>query len=317
MSGNIQPVKPFEFDLSEEEGDSKITITIAGDKGEGKTMGFANFPGSKGAISLDHKTKVIDDILKGIVKRDVNMKVFDGLRYYTEDAGKVGNIVAAGHKTYMYIHALLDSMKGKYDWIVFDGMEKLHEICEMEMRNIHKIGATEGFANFNWWKDRRMSIRSLHNKAMTAANIGVIYTTYLEFVTEIVENEKTIQGKRHPKWVDVVMTETDVVMHAYATEDSSGKRRYYVKVKSSKRPTFIRDGCTVEVSGYNYTKLFEGGKLPVPKPNKAKKEPVIVYDGTGLAAIAVQEVEEPKQEETIELTSPVEPTNDDGTGNPF
>ena len=306
MAGNIQPVKPFEFDLSEEEGESKITVTIAGDKGDGKSMTFANFPGSKGAISFDHKTKRIDDILKGIVKKDVHMTVFDGLRYYTEDAGKVGNIVAAGHKTYMYIHALLDSMKGKYDWIVFDGMEKLHELCEMEMRHIHKIGATEGFANFNWWKDRRMSLRSLHNKAMTASNIGVIYTTYLEFVTEIVENEKTVQGKRHPKWVDVVMTETDVVMYAYATEDNTGKKRYYIKVKSSKQPTFIRDGCTIEVSNYNFAKLFEG-KLPAPT-KREKKKPVIVE-----ATPEEPQAETTTVEEVLETVTPQpEEPSDDG-----
>jgi hypothetical protein len=146
---------------------------------------------------------------------------------------------------------------------------------------------------------------------MSAAKVGVIYTTYLEFVTEVVENEKTVQGKRHPKWVDVVMTETDVVMYAYATEDNSGKRRFYIKVKSSKSPTFIRDNVTIEVSGYNYTKLFEG-KLPVPT-RKEKKEPIAVDVGNGFAVVKPEDMPTTTVEEVLESVTPQpEEPNDDG-----
>jgi len=277
-SENVKSVEP-EFDLSPMEGKTKITITVAGEKGESKTTFALSVPGTIGGISLDLKTDLIREWLESIGKRKPGeIKVWDGVKYYTADSGDDKSIVKAGEKNYRYLNSLLDSIEGQYDWILLDGLEILHNICELVMRHNHKIGATEGFKEFAWWKERRMFLRTIHMKALKAARKGVIYTTYMEFVAELVENERTVTGKKHPKWVDVIMYETDVTVHCYHREDSVGKKRYYVKVMNSKRPTFIKDGITVEVSGPDYSKLFGANPVAVeqPEPKKPKLPSPIV-----------------------------------------
>jgi hypothetical protein len=265
---NIEPLP--QFDLSPDVGPAKIVVTIAGEKGDGKTTTALSFPGKIAAITLDRKTGLIKDWMKAD-----NVDVYNGVRYYSEDSSDEGTIVGAGNTTYNYIHALLSKLQeeGKYDWIVIDGLEILHQICEQVMRFKHKLGPTDGFANLNWWKERRMFLRSIHNKALNTARRGIIYTTYLEFVTDVVDNEKTVSGKKHPKWVDVVLLETDIVLHAYSKEELT-KKKYFVKVISSKRPTFIKDvGVQIDVTGPNFERLFS--QLPDLPPQEEQQMVVV------------------------------------------
>jgi hypothetical protein len=274
---------PGEYDLTEDAGPGKLTITIAGDKGEGKTTTALMLPGTKFAISLDQKTTLTKEWLESIVS-PLGAKVWNGVRYYSEDASNAETIVEAAHRSYYYLHALLDSFKANPpDWIIFDDVETLHLICEGEMRFGHKLGPVEGFANMNLWKERRMFLRSLHNKAKTIANKGVVYTTYMDFVQEIVENEKTVSGKKVPRWIDAVLKETDIALHAYYKDDVSGRRKYFVKVLSSKKHTFIQEGMVVDVSsarGPDFTKLFSVLSPISPPPVKIieKSPPVKIIE---------------------------------------
>lgn len=264
----VKEKEPGGFDLTPEETSDYIVVTIAGEKGDGKTTTALSFPGKIGAITLDRKTSKIKKILKA-----ENVEVFNGVRYWSEDSGDTASIVKAGHTTYQYLHALLNKFvnEQKYDWILFDGLEELHLICEMNMRHGHKLGATEGFSQLTWWKERRMFLRSLHNRALTAVKKGIIYTTYLTFVADKVENEKTIDGKKRPKWVDIILLETDIVLRAYVKESTAGRKKHFVKVWSSKAPEFIKDGIVVDVSNTNFKQLFSGeGEGP---PEQASPQP--------------------------------------------
>jgi hypothetical protein len=254
------------FDLSPDTGPAKITITIGGEKGEGKTSTAMCFPGKIAVISLDRKSASIKD------EYDLkNVDVYNGVKYWVEDSTGEDTITQGGAHTYRYIHALLNKFatENQYDWIVFDGLEILHQICEMTMRHKHKIGPVDGIANMNLWKERRMFLRALHNRALTAAKRGIVYTTYLEFVADVVENERTVAGKKRPKWVDVIMYETDITLYAYSQDDGSG-RHYFVKVWQSKRHSLIQEAIRVEVTGPNYAPLFE--KMKKGNQQKLKVE---------------------------------------------
>lgn len=282
------------FDLSPDTGPAKITVTIGGEKGEGKTSAALSFPGRIAVISLDRKSASIKD------EYDLkNVDVFNGVKYWVEDSTGEETITQGGANTYRYIHALLNKFvtENQYDWIVFDGLEILHQICEMTMRYKHKIGPVDGIANMNLWKERRMFLRSIHSRALTAAKKGIIYTTYLEFVADVVENERTVAGKKRPKWIDVIMYETDITLYTYAKDDGSG-RHYFVKVwdsKGHKDRKLIQKDIHVEVTGPNYAPLFDkikkaqqklkAGEPPVPAqmsreaPNANMPPPAVTPNG--------------------------------------
>jgi hypothetical protein len=257
-----------EYDTSPDTGSGKLTLTIAGEKGEGKSTAALMLPGTHAAISLDQKTKLTNEWLESLGHK--GNVVYDGVRYYTEDASHAETLVEAAHRSYHYQHAILDAIKtdGLWptmpDWIIFDDAETLHQMCEGEMRYNHKLGPVESFANLNFWKERRMFLRSLHNKAKNIANRGIVYTTYMDFVKDVVEDEKLIAGKKVPRWIDAVLKESDIALHAYVKDDTSGKRKYMVKVLSTKKHTFIKEGQIVDVTGPDYSKLY--ATLPILTP---------------------------------------------------
>jgi hypothetical protein len=160
-------------------------------------------------------------------------------------------MTASADKTFEYINHLLDNYTKRYpqpDWVVIDGAQIFQQICEWTMRYRHNLGPFDGIANLNLWKERRMYIRQIHNKALNIARRGIIYTTYVEKDEVIIKGE-IVTRKDTPAWIDVLIYETDYVLYTYYDES---KKTYHVRVVSSKNDKRIRSGTEIDVTN----KLF-------------------------------------------------------------
>lgn len=223
----------FNFD-EEKTGLSREVYTIFGNKGEGKTAFSLNpkfFPGNIVAISFDYKTIKIKT---NFYNNDKRIKVHDGKKYYNEDIDK---LLKSSTLTYKYILALLDSYKEKEpDWILIDGLEILVKISEFAMRDRENLRPFQGIANMNVWKVRKLILSAIHSKAMQIAKKGVIYTTYSEKNT-IIEDGIVIKQKDMPHYMDIVLYETDTVIHVYNIIKEK-EIRFLYKVLNSKTAKF-------------------------------------------------------------------------------
>jgi hypothetical protein len=153
---------------------SKEVWLIFGDKGTGKTTTALSFPGEILVLSFDRKSAIIKH---NMFNDDPRIHVFDIVKYM--DYTTPESMVASAEKTFNYLNALLDNYTLKYpqpDWIVIDGAQILQQIAEWTMRYRHNLGPFDGIANLNLWKERRMYIRQIHNKALNLAKRGVIYS---------------------------------------------------------------------------------------------------------------------------------------------
>lgn len=229
----IQNIKDEEFVIEEEKGVAgKCVITIYGNKGEGKTMFALSFPGKIAALSFDRKTGIIK---ANFYREESNrIKVYDAVKYLSEDPEEY---VSSSLKTYKYVIAILNKVKEEQpDWVVIDGVEILTRIAEQAMRKIFNLTPFQGIPNLSVWKYRRLIMRNIHNKAVEACKRGVIYTTYTE-KDEIIEEGNIVSKKDVPKYFDILLWETDVVMKAYSKIGEYGKK-FFIYVDSSKIPTF-------------------------------------------------------------------------------
>jgi len=132
--------------------------------------------------------------------------------------------------------------------VVIDGAQIFQQICEWTMRHRHNLGPFDGIANLNLWKERRMYIRQIHNKALTLAKRGIIYTTYVEKDEVIIKGE-VVTRKDTPAWIDVLIYETDYVL--YTSHDES-KKTYHVRVVSSKNDKRVRSGAEFDVTNKRF-----------------------------------------------------------------
>jgi hypothetical protein len=107
-----------------------------------------------------------------------------------------------------------------------DGLEILIEMCEMKMRYDRKLQPFEAFSNLGYWKDRKMNIRAVNEACYSACAKGVVYTTYID-KDEIVNNATLVKKKDVPKWMDIIMYETDAVVKTQI-DDTTGKFMLYV-----------------------------------------------------------------------------------------
>jgi len=254
-SNNKTNVMTEEFDLSDEvlEGIPKLVITIYGEKGHGKTA-IAMAPALNGdkvaVISYDRKSMATKF---NVYSNIDNIKVWDGVKYYSREAR---NITQSAVVTYKYIMKLLETKFAGFnpDWIVHDGMERLHEICEMKMRYENDLGPVQGFANKNLWKERRYNLNEIHLRSMDAANKGVIYTTYYDML-ETRRDGEVVDRRKVPKWIDAIMQETDIVIEALQEDD-----KFYMKVASSKFDQIFKTGAVIDVTD-NLIEAFKGVKI--------------------------------------------------------
>lgn len=246
VPSSLDDIENMKFDLTPDTAPGRLIITAHGDKGAGKTTaGFLITTGRMGglpagktlAISFDNKTKVIKDQL--FPNDDIT--VHDGKKYYREDPAIV---TRSGMITYKYVAKLIDSYKqNPPDWIIFDGFTIMSMIFEMAMRYKHGLQPTQGIANLNVWKDRGRYVQDIHNLAARVAKYGVMYITYSD-KNEVVENGTTVTKEDVPKYIDIVMQETDVVLHATKAKGKEGDL-FYLRVASTKYKQYMAaDGKT-------------------------------------------------------------------------
>lgn len=235
QSNSLDDAYKTKFDLSPDSTKGKLVITGYGDKGSGKTSGIflittgkiGGFPCAKtNAISFDNKTKTTRDQWFP----DDHITVYDGKRYYRDNPDEA---TKTGMLSYVYLIRLIESWKDNQpDWIVFDGFTIMTRILESAMRFKYGLKLTEGFANRSLWKDRTAMIRDLHNIACRTAKYGVVYATYSD-QKEIVIEGTTVAKEDVPAYIDVIMEETDVVLHMTKAKGKEGDL-FYVRVDSTK-----------------------------------------------------------------------------------
>jgi hypothetical protein len=262
----MAPAKP-KFDFTPTKSGSKRVIMIYGDKNSGKTYVMEAFAGNTQdtmhIISMDNQSSsILEEFYPEAAPR---IRIDNGVKYFIEDPASRVKIPESGWNDFQYIIELLNEVtkKNPPDWIVIDGLSILALVAEQVMRYENSIGATQGFSNLNLWKERGYHLRTIHRLAYEIAKKGVIYTTYGEFSIEEVEGGQTVKGKTKPKWFDVIMQETEVIIHTFFTEDKAGNTKYYYKIESSKVPKFLPKTPPVEITDKKVMLPFGG----LPKQN--------------------------------------------------
>jgi len=245
-----EEVKTPEEILTEESATPvKEVWLIFGDKGTGKTTVAMSFPGETLVLSFDRKSAIIK---YNMYNNDKRIHVFDVVKYM--DYSSPEKMTESATKVFEYINYLLDNYTKKYsqpDWVVIDGAQIFQQICEWTMRHRHNLGPFDGIANLNLWKERRMYIRQIHNKALNLAKRGVIYTTYVE-KDEVVIKGEVVTRKDTPAWIDVLIYETDYVIYTYHDET---KKTYHVRVVSSKNDKKIKSGTDIDVTNKKFSEF--------------------------------------------------------------
>lgn len=261
----MAPTKP-KFDFTPTKTGSKRVIMIYGDKNSGKTNVMEAFAGNSqdtmSIISMDNQSA---SIWENFYESTDRIQIYDGVKYFIEDPALRIKIPESGWNNFQYIVALLNDViaKNPPDWIAIDGLSILALVAEQVMRYENSIGATQGFPNLNLWKERGYHLRTIHRLAYGLAKKGVIYTTYGEFQIEEVEGGQTVKGKTKPKWFDVIMQETEVIIHTFFSEDKAGNTKYYYKIESTKMPKFLPKTPPMEVTDKKIMLPFGG----LPKQN--------------------------------------------------
>lgn len=225
----------------------KIILMVYGDKGSGKTYCSEMLPGSVVVISFDGKSS---QVVKQLDKKPSDVIVFDGRKYFTYDYSEQ---TASGMKSYKYLKALSEHIeKIEADWVVIDNTEMYQYILEQAMRYVYGI---EPYSGVEWslWKLRRGLIREIHYMLLKAAKRGLVYTAYPE-LESIIEQGNIVNTMRKPKWIDIIMYETDVVVYTYASKDG---KRFFAKVESTKYPQ-IMPVCEVDVTGKGLSAIYKG-----------------------------------------------------------
>ncbi|MEL9970864.1 MAG: AAA family ATPase [Candidatus Micrarchaeaceae archaeon] len=237
--------EPQKIDIEEETTGGKEVYVIYGDKGEGKTTFALSFPGEILALSFDRKTAPIRHNIYGD-RKDIH--VYDPVKVWKQTDDRI--IV----KTAKDVYDLIERIFAKYgengvDWVVIDGTEVLEQIAELTMRNNHGLTAYQGISNLNLWKERRRLINHIHNLALNTARKGVIYTLWTS-LEQVITEGSVVEQRKVPKWVDIVMFESDYVINVYY------KDGYYAKVMSSKNPNKVPVG-EYNVTGKGITAIWE------------------------------------------------------------
>jgi len=223
------------FTFEEDEGDDKTTIVFYGRKGEGKTYATFKLPGNIACISLDDKAKKIKDLFHA---KDKRIKIYNAMKFYRESPEK--EQVRTGKKTFDYVIFMLEEIakqKVKPDWIVIDGLEILHRMCELDMRYQKGLLPYQGFKELVWWRIRRDNLALIHRLAYGLSNKGVAYTTYLKKERIADEVDDTEIADDVPKWVGVIMEKTDVVFKCFKKWIKQ-QMIFRVTIESSKEERF-------------------------------------------------------------------------------
>ncbi len=245
----------FSFeDALTDESEMKIIVSVYGNKNDSKTAtayGILDEGDSVFVLSFDHKSKR-PTILPFIKNRDIKITVADAVKFYDKSDKVMMGETAEVTKNYTEFLIKEAGEKLSPDWIMIDGTDEMNSILEQVMRKNNGIGAYQGIANFGVWKERKQYIDDIHNKAISVAKKGVIYTMYTD-KDEVIKDGAVIKKKDIPKWIGSVMRETDVVIRVDTTF-TGGKRKFIACIESSKIPDLYPEGeyditgkCLVDV----------------------------------------------------------------------
>ena len=238
------------FKFEESENFPQEVYTIYGLKGDGKTALSYSFPGTKAVLSFDRKSITTKE---NMYVQDKNIKVYDAIKYLEEDPDKY---IESSTRTYEWCLFLLENMiKEKPDWVIIDGLEIFTRVGEMVMRGRHGLKPFQGVMNRNVWKDRRLILRNLHKMAIDACKKGVIYTTYTQ-KDDVVDDGTLVSSKDVPKWTDIVMEQTDAVIHVYGKQEKDGKK-FFAEIVTSKNDKKMKTGRVIDITDFK-TKILEG-----------------------------------------------------------
>jgi hypothetical protein len=257
---DFSELKLPEFEFEEMKEDYAPVITIVGEKNSGKTSLCYGFTGEKHFLSFDKKSKRPAETFSQY-KNDKSLHFYNASKYYTE----IKDISLASLnesikkeilrqwqlscvKTFAYTQFLLDNIaKLKPDYIIFDGSEIMHKVCEQVMRYYNKLEPAQGIANRNLWKERNIYWDLLYQKAVSMVKKGLIYTTYFTTVEETVIEGEVINASKQPAWYGSMKLETDVVLYTFSRFDSkTGEKKFFVKTES--KIESMPDGVILDVT---------------------------------------------------------------------
>jgi len=247
-----------------EEADTKMVVCIHGQKGQGKTALSFGFPGKKYVLSFDRKSKRIKEYMYNNSNKIV---IVDIIKFLTSQKD---NYLESCVKTYECTEMAIEEIgnRGDADWIIFDGLEVLIEMSEMKMRFDNQLLPFQGIANLSVWKDRKLNIRNIHEKAFQRVKKGIVYTTYTA-KDEIVEEGQIIAKRNIPSYIDIIMYQVDVVMESYIEFTKNKEATYKVHIKTSKIPIF-KTGDVFDMTNKTINEVFFT-KVPT-KNNSSSKE---------------------------------------------
>ena len=211
--------------------DYKPTYTIYGFKGSGKTSVAFSFKGIKLCFSFDRKA---ERIKKYYFNNSPEINIIDAVKDYHRTKE---SMTETAKITYNNVLEIIKKEKGKYDWIIIDGLEKLNEICEMTMRYEYKLSPFQGIPQMSYWKLRKILLSTIHQNSLDSAKKGIIYTTFSKIEDIYIEDGQVIERRELPRYFDMIEEETDVLLK---TEMQMSKKdtSFLVKVASSKIPKY-------------------------------------------------------------------------------
>lgn len=240
------------FEDSELPKTNKRVISIWGDKNDAKTTvaySIMNHGDSCYVLSFDNKSRSPLD-LPFIKNMNLDVYISDAMKLYNKNTDP--EWLSSSVRTIGYVHHLLNRYdplkydKEKYDsakevdWIVIDCNENLITVAEMSMRATYKLGVFSGVET-QFWKERKRIVDGIHERALSIAKKGVIYTFYPKVKELMKKNGEVIESKSVPAWIGKVLTDTDVKIHTTTSQDSDGNWKYFATIEGSK-DLFYRNG---------------------------------------------------------------------------
>jgi len=247
-------VSDFDDEYDSEGYGDKVSITVVGEKGDGKSTISLAFVGEDEkalVISYDRMAKAN----KYKMRYPQNLKIVDPMTLFDSSTSlRKRNSMALIYDYLVGVEEYVDgprdggllSTHEPVDWIIHDGTDILMEICEMVMRAKHDLLPAQG-VEWNLWKDRKYAIQDIYHKSLSLAKKGVIYTTY--FDEKNYDEDITGQKKKKqiPKWMDIILHQT---MHTFvAYTQAEGFFMYVAQSKSVKRDITKQ---TFDVTGVSY-----------------------------------------------------------------